>query len=321
MALQAQRRPEQSASRKPSGPPEINFTKGINTFQTNRLLLDPGEAATLLNADFEQIGALGISKANTAIATGMGRIHSIYKTGDHLFVGEGTNLCHFNALTLVKTVVYTAFNGDDISMFAYENFLYATEGVNKIKVYIPTLAYSIWGIENPLVAPSGALGDPGAPSGTYSLYFTYVAKYPDGTEYETDLSPAGVLIVDTMQILWTYPATVPDAQITHLRLYRDKSGVVATLAQARTAIEAKQEALEQTSGQLKFGNLFQQIIRSQTNKAISQNMVANPDVIVGPFLVDELAIGTAGYVDNVSDENLVQAAPFSRERYRPIFGA
>ena len=306
---------------KPQGPPEISFTKGINTFQVNRLLLDPGEAATLLNADFDQIGALGISKANTVIATGMGRIHSLYKTGDHLFVGEGNNLVHFLVTTMAKTVVSTAFNGDDISMFAYENFLYATEGVTKLKVYIPTLATSIWGIDNPLTAPSGVLGASGDPSGTYSLFYTYVAKYPDGTEYETDFSPAGVVIVDNMTIQWTYPETATDPQITHLRLYRDKSGVVATLDQARTAIEAKQATLESTTGQLKFGNLFQTIIRAQTNKAISQNMVADPDVIVGPFYVDEVEIGTASYTDNISDTDLVQAAPFTRERYRPIFGA
>jgi len=320
MAIQDQR-PKTPAQRKPQGPPEINFTKGINTFQTNRLLLDPGEAATLLNADFDQIGALGITQANTVIASGMGRIHSMFKTGDHLFVGEGTNLVHFDVATMVKTVVYSAFNGDDISMFAYENFLYATEGVTKKKVYIPTLAVTEWGIENPQTAPAGALGATGLPSGTYSLYYTYVAKYPDGTEYETDLSPVYPLIVDHTKILWTYPATAPDAQITHLRLYRDKSGVTATLAQARTAIEAKQTALEQAAGSLKFGNLFQTIIRSQTNKAVAQNMVADPDVIVGPFLVDEIDLGTAEYTDNVSDEDLVQAAPFSRERYRPIFGA
>jgi len=305
---------------KPQGPPEISFTKGINTFQVNRLLLDPGEAATLLNADFDQIGALGISKANTVIATGMGRIHSLYKTGDHLFVGEGNNLVHFLVTTMAKTVVSTAFNGDDISMFAYENFLYATEGVTKLKVYIPTLATSIWGIDNPLTAPSGVLGAAGDPSGTYSLFYTYVAKYPDGTEYETDFSPAGVVIVDNMTIQWTYPETAPDTQVTHLRLYRDKSGVVATLDQARTAIEAKQATLESTTGQLKFGNLFQTIIRAQTNKAIAQNMTADPDVIVGPFLVGEVEIGSVGFDDTLSDDNLVQAAPFTRERYRPIFG-
>jgi hypothetical protein len=320
MAIQDQR-PKAPAQKKPQGPPEINFTKGINTFQVNRLLLDPGEAATLLNADFDQIGALGISQANTVIASGMGRIHSLYKTGDHLFVGEGSNLVHFDVTTMVKTVVSSAFNGDDISMFAYENFLYATEGVTKKKVYIPTLAVTEWGIENPLTAPSGVLGATGLPSGTYSLYYTYVAKYPDGTEYETDLSPVSTCIVELGKIEWTLPETAPDSQITHLRLYRDKSGVVATLDQARTAIEAKQTALEQSSGLLKFGNLFQTIIRSQTNKAISQNMVADPDVIVGPFLIDEVDVGPVGYSDNVSDTDLVQAAPFSRERYRPIFGA
>jgi len=317
MASPSQRAP---AQRKPQGPPEISFAKGINTFQTNRLLLDPGEAATLLNADFDQIGALGIVQANTPIATGMGRIHSIYKTGDHLFVGEGTNLVHFLVTTMAKTVVYSAFNGDDISMLAYENFLYATEGENKKKVYIPTLAVTEWGIENPLTAPSGAVGDTGGPSGTYSLYYTYVAKYPDGTEYETDLSPVATAIVDTAKIEWSYPSTAPDSQVTHLRLYRDKSGVTATLAQARVAIEAKQTALEQSSGMVKFGNLFQTVIRSQTNKAVSQNMVADPDVIVGPFFVDEVEIGTVLYVDNVSDTDLVQGAPFTRERYRPIFG-
>ena len=59
MAITAQKQ----APRRPQGPPEINFTKGINTFQVNRLLLDPGEDGparhALADPDGDRLDAAG----------------------------------------------------------------------------------------------------------------------------------------------------------------------------------------------------------------------------------------------------------------------
>lgn len=303
------------------GSAEIGFQKGINTFQANRLLLENGECATLVNADLSYVGYLGILKGNTSYKTGLsGRIHTLYKTGDNLFIGHGTGLSHIDVSTGTLTDLSLTFDGSDLHMISYENFLYCTDGSTHYKVYIPTLATSIWGIDNPLTAPSGALGETGNPSGTYSLYYTYVAKYPDGTEYETDLSPVGTIAVADGKIEWTYPATVPDSQINYIRLYRDKTGIYATLDQVRSAVEGRQVELETATGKKKFSNILQSILRSATNKRITQNMVADQNQFAGPFFVDEVAVGSVGYTDNLSDDVLVTAVPFARERYVPIFG-
>jgi hypothetical protein len=304
------------------GPPDINFQRGINTFQKNRMLLQDGEAATLLNADFENFGELKIAKPNLVLDTGLGdRVHSIYCTGDNLFVGAGVNLYHYDKTTMTRQTIYSLFNGNDLAMIAYENFLYVTDGEAKVKFYLPTMSPSTWGIENPQDAPTAILGGTGVTEGTYRLFYTYVAKYLDGTEYETDLSPEGHIVTSLQAIKWTLPAVAPDSQITHLRLYRDKTGLTASLDDARKAIESRQVSLEQTAGVLKYGNLFQDMIRAQTNKKIASNMSLPPDVIVGPFFVGEVDIGSVSYDDNLSDDDLVLCAPFLRERYRPIFGA
>lgn len=304
-----------------SGPPEIGFQKGINTFQDNALLLDTGECQTLVNADLSYVGYLGILQSNTTYKSGLtGRIHSVYKTGNNLFIGHGTTMSHINVSTGTLTAISITFDGSDLRMFSYENFLYISDGATPQKIYIPTLTVTAWGIDNPLTAPSGVAGTTGLPSGTYSLYYTYVAKYADGTEYETDISPVGYAIVSLAKIEWTYPSSAPDPQITHIRLYRDKTGISADLDAVRQAVEARQAALEAATGRKSFSSLLQQIIRRQTNRRIVENMQADQNTFVGPFYVDEVEIGDSGYSDNVSDDNLVLNIPFSRERYNPIFG-
>lgn len=304
-----------------TGPPEIGFQKGINTFQDNRLLLEVGECATMVNADLSYVGYIGILQANTTYKTGLtGRVHTVYKTGDNLFIGHGTTMSHIDVSTGTLTAISITFDGSDLRCFSYENFLYVSDGATPQKIYIPTLTVTVWGIDNPLTAPSAVAGTTGNPSGTYDLYYTYVAKYADGTEYETDISPAGQVVVSSAKIEWTYPLTVPDSQITHMRLYRDKTGLTADSTAMREAVEARQAELETQTGRKSFSRLLQDIIRRQTNKRIVENMAADQTVFVGPFYVDEVEVGDSGYSDNISDDNLILAVPFARERYQPIFG-
>ena len=313
-----------AAIKKTPGPPVLSFQKGINTFQQNRLSLDVGECATMLNADLSKIGQVGIIQSDTSFLAGLtGRVHSLYKTGDNLFVGHGTAMSHIDVSVspAAATAISATFDGSDLHMFSYENFLYVTDGTTPKKVYIPTLAVTAWGFDNPLTAPSGVAGSGGNPDGTYDLYYTYVAKYPDGTEYESDISPIGQVAVSLSKIEWTYPASAPDTQITHIRLYRDKTGVTATVDQVRQAVEDRQTELEVQTGKKKFSSILQEIIRRQTNRRVVANLGADQTTFVGPFYVDEVEIGEIGYTDNVSDDNIVVNIPFSRERYNPLFGS
>lgn len=467
--------------------PEISFGKGLNTTQRNRLLLKDGESAGFLNADLDFFGGVTIKKKPALIKTGLGAVHSIYRTQQILFVGHSNILSAISAAG-VRTDLVTGLTGARLTMYAVGNWLYVSDGANRRKVYIPTLAVFIWGFASPTAAPgvvapgeiagvqtsatgqgviqggnfvsdSGqnfvALGatvgmtvqnnttgatmtiasfgffmypndelvgvltggtrqtwehgdaatiDPGGlaiasvcqayigehapyidnagrdllalglapgmivrnvpratsyviteiattlapndtlksatwdmfhhgevaalnyggssgnPNGTYSCYLTYVAKYADGSEYETDLSPAGSATAATAAIRWTLPATAPDAQITHLRLYRDKTGLVQTMDRLRNNIEATQAAASTTNPL--YGSLLQQAfrmaIKRETQKKVVQDAVQDQNVIVGPYLVTEIALGTTLYVDDMTDAALELKMPFTREMYLPV---
>lgn len=299
--------------------PEISFQKGLNTLQKNRLLLSEGESASLVNANFDEFGGIGILYPFASVKALSGRVHSIFKTGTHIFVGHGTSLSRLVYPGYAATEVITGLSGLDLSMFATENFLYVTNGTDRKKIYLPTLAVTNWGFDAPLAGPSAAVGAAGLPTGLYDLYYTYVAKYPDGTEYETDLSPMAQIEVSLAKIEWTYPATAPDAQISHIRLYREKTGLVGNLTDMRKAIETRQETLEQATNKKLFSRIVQDAIRRATTKQMTQQMT-NQDAILGPFEVGEVSVGDVGFSDNISDGALVQKIPHLRERYKPIFG-
>lgn len=317
------RRPTASTKKSTlKGPAEISFQRGLNQFQGNRLLLQDGESAELVNADFDVFGDVGILWPFTTLVSGLsGRVHSIYITDRDMFVGHGTALSHIDLDTNVVTAILTGLNGSDVSMFATDTWLFLTEGETHKKIWLSTLDDYEWGIDNPLSAPSAVSGAAGSPNGTYDLYYSYVAKYPDGTEYETDLSPMSQVAVSSAKIEWTYPATVSDSQITHIRLYRDKTGQTATLQQLRDAIEDRQTELEAATNSKIFSRLVQMAIRRATNKQVVDTMSTSMNTIVGPFQVGEVEVGDVGFSDNYSDAELVQRIPHLRERYQPIFGA
>jgi hypothetical protein len=305
------------------GPGEINFHRGINTFQKNRMLLQDGESASLLNVNYDDFGILSFLYPFRVIKHLEGRVHSIYKDTDNLWVGHGTRFSHLTYPGLVTTEILAGLSGKRISMFATENWLYLTNGEIHKKIYKPTLAVSAWGFDAPLSAPTAAATAlTGTPDGIYDCYYTYVAKYPDGTEYETDLSPMAQVVTSLKTIDWTFSGEVPDSQITHLRLYRDKTGMTGTLEDMRKAVESRAEDVEEQIGKLTgvTATIFKQVVTQVNNKKAVQNMSGDQTVIVGPFMVAEISGAARLFEDNVSDDDLVQAVPFLRERYRPIFG-
>jgi hypothetical protein len=152
--------------------------------------------------------------------------------------------------------------------------------------------------------------------GTYSCYYSHVAKYPDGTEHESDLSPVATLLLVSGSLLWTLPATVSDPQVTHLRLYRDKTGTTLSqpLDQLRTNIE--NAALIPIGGG--FQNVVQRIILRESTKKVVQDTIQDANVIVGPFQVTEIAVGVTAVVDTYDDATLELRIPHTNENFYPV---
>jgi len=168
--------------------------------------------------------------------------------------------------------------------------------------------------------------------GTYQCYYSYVAKYADGTEYETDLSPVATVALQTSLLTWTLPGSAADPQITHLRLYRDKLGLSQALDTLRENVEAEEKARLATMAGLAagifrgnlggtFGGLgaaVKTVLNRTSNKKSVQDSVTDQNIIVGPFEVAEVTIATASYDDNIPDETLQENMPSLRERYLPV---
>jgi len=304
----------------------------MNSLKANRLLLEQGECATLLNPDFDVFGGMGIGKTIHTVKSGFGSIHSLYASGGILWIGHGTSLSYYDTSNGVSALVTTGLSGDPLSMDVVGNFLYLSNGTDKKKVYIPLSSVSEWGIAAPSTAPTVAVGAAGNPDGTYSCYYSYVAKYTDGTEYETDLSPVATVAPVTQKITWTLPGSASDSQITHLRLYRDKSGLSQSLDSLRTNVEAEEQAkitamAALTAGIFRghmggsFGALgaaYKTVVNRMSNKKVVQDSIEDQDVIVGPFEVAEVTIATTSYTDDVTDAVLQENLPSLRERYLPV---
>jgi hypothetical protein len=65
-----------------------------------------------------------------------------------------------------------------------------------------------------------------ADSGDYACYYSYVGKYGDDSEVESDISPAGYVSKVGSTIHWETLTASTDSQVTHKRLYRALLGVI-----------------------------------------------------------------------------------------------
>lgn len=71
--------------------------------------------------------------------------------------------------------------------------------------------------------------------GSYNCYYSWVAKFADGSEYETDLSPGASASSNFDGIDWTNVPASTDSQVTHKRLYRDYGGAIYYVAEITNA--------------------------------------------------------------------------------------
>jgi hypothetical protein len=111
----------------------------------------------------------------------------------------------------------------------YEGFIYIVNGTEN-KMFTNGYLYD-WGVPNPILPPTVAGGTTGNPNGSYSLYYTYVVKFPNGKTYETAPSPAATVTVSNAVINWTGIPQCPytGGGISFARkLYRTSSSLIST---------------------------------------------------------------------------------------------
>lgn len=179
---------------------EIYFSNGQNRKVSQPLLLEPGEVQALSNADLSSFGAVKVA-ATFAVSNSLtGTIHSILsESSGKRYICEGNNIWEDSAGTL--TLVSSSLDGSYVSGIDNNGWMYlcTLDGLKKKFLITDRSGWSEWGIDPPDTAASTGSSD----EDEFACYYTYVAKYDDGSEYETALSPASY----TTHILQTGTAT------------------------------------------------------------------------------------------------------------------
>lgn len=214
----------------------IGFEAGINT-NKSPILLEANELQSCKGFKYESSGKLVCRNTRTTVnETAVGSIHTLNRYMNILLCGDGANARYKWDLdgycdqyippdtnfTLISTVESTK----RWSVATYAKWFFFVNG-RDTKAMSKGNLYE-WGIPNPITPPSGAAGASGNPDGTYTLYYTYYVKFPNGTIYETGPSPSGSVTVSEEIITWggIAPSDYAGTGVTiWRRLYRTVSGV------------------------------------------------------------------------------------------------
>lgn len=214
-------------------PVEFYFHSGQNLKAAQALLLGQGEVAHLLNPDMSRGGMVGVG--NTFVATGSvaSTIHTLLcsQTG-YLWIGAGGSFYQANSSGgSIQTVSSAMTSGARVCCVDQNYWGYMGDGTLKKKFLVssPTTTYD-WGIANPTVAPTVSVS-----GGNVACYYSWVAKYSDGSEYETDLSPVAYSTQAGGTIAWSAIAVSTTTDVTHKRLYRTFSGATYRVAEITNA--------------------------------------------------------------------------------------
>lgn len=210
----------------------FTFGKGVIT-QRSPLLLEDGELVSSSGFSYETDGVLETRKPKRKVnSTAVTSIHTIRRYMNHIILGDTNNVRHkwdldgFCNLYIPPTgenfdLLGTLISTDRWKVAEHREFSLITNEHDK-KAIANGLLYD-WGVDNPTEAPIGTAGAAGNPNDTYSLYYTFVVKFPNGRVYETGPSPAGSVTVSSEQILWSNIKTCPysgSGLVIHRKLYR-----------------------------------------------------------------------------------------------------
>ena len=216
----------------------FTFGKGINT-RKSPLFLEDGELVSCEGFDFLKDGEVASRHpVQTVNATAYGSINGIHRYINNVYLTDAGSVRHKWDLNGYCDL-YTPANGDFTLLgnngnsrrpkFAdYDEFTFMVNGLNNKALCVGNM-YD-WGIANPVDAPIGTDASSGSgPSGTYSLYYTFLVKFPSGRTYETAPSPAGTVTLTDNTINWSglkaCPYTVTGGSIAR-KLYRTSTALI-----------------------------------------------------------------------------------------------
>ena len=215
----------------------FSFDKGINT-RKNPTLLDEGEMQSCSGFSFENDGYITPMKPRVKITSdAYGEIRNLHRYLNTILMAEGNNIRYAWDLrgfcdnyTAPDNNFAYAGNGTPYRYRTvdYSGLIYMVNG-NGNKMFFKDTLYT-WGINNPTEAPQLAAGAGSNPNGTYTCYYTYLVKFPNGMEYETGPSPSSSVTVASQAITWSgispclYSGT---GVVIHRKLYRYSTSLAA----------------------------------------------------------------------------------------------
>jgi hypothetical protein len=193
--------------------PEIDsfsFDKGIN-IRKNSDLLSEGELQACSGFGFDYDGYLIPLKPRAALThTTYDYIHDIHRYMNWVLINENGDLRYkwdlreycdqYTPASENFTSAGVCYAGRH-KWVDYKDWVFGVSGHKNI-CFSRGSVYK-WGIDNPANAPVVAAGSSGNPDGTYYCYVTFLVKFPNGEEYETDAGPYGTVSVSSKKISWS----------------------------------------------------------------------------------------------------------------------
>jgi hypothetical protein len=170
----------------------ITFDRGINT-KKSPLTLEDGELVSSSGFVFDSKGDLTARKPKEAVSTNaVGSIHTIHRYKNYVILGDAKSarykwdLDGYCNLYIPPDGNFTLLgnlnSSNPWSVADAEDFTFWVNGIDS-KAFCNANWYE-WEIPNPEVIPRGSVGSSGSPSDTYSLYYSFFIKFPNGRTYE-----------------------------------------------------------------------------------------------------------------------------------------
>jgi hypothetical protein len=208
----------------------FTFDKGIN-IKKNPTALSDGELQTCSGFAFTKDAQLSPMLPRSSVGnTQLGEIRNIHRYINYVYVQEGSNIkykwdldgyCDLYTPSNASFTQVVATEAKRCRIADYKTWTFMVNGFKNFALN-GSRAYD-WQIQNPTSAPTGATGSGSNPNGTYTLYYTFLIKFPNGEMYETGPSASSDVTVTTSGIAWSNIGTstyIGEGVIIWRRLYR-----------------------------------------------------------------------------------------------------
>jgi hypothetical protein len=187
----------------------FTFDKGVNT-RKNPTTLNDGEMQVCSGFAFTKDGELSPLLPRASVGNiQLGTIRNIHRCINYVYVQEGEtiqfkwDLDGYCNLYVPPTPNFTQTKIVEAARGRVTDYTSWTFFVNGFKNLALNGQYAFdWALPNPETPPGGAAGSAGNPNGAYSLYYTFLFKFPNGEVYESGPSPAGSITVSSTAIVW-----------------------------------------------------------------------------------------------------------------------